>query len=127
MDTRRSDERVLDDSTVRVRLAEIAIDNEMAGLLSLRAALIASAGGEPSIEGAAAKLFASESYVRASELCSEIVGPDGLMDAQDAEAVAGGWVDHAAKDSPLTTIYGGTSEIQKNLIAERHLGLPRAR
>jgi alkylation response protein AidB-like acyl-CoA dehydrogenase len=127
MQTRRGGERVLDDSTVRVRLAEIAIDNEMVALLSLRAALIASAGGEPAIEGAEAKLFASECYVKASELCSQIAGRDGLIDSHAAGSVAGGWVNHAAMDSPLTTIYGGTSEIQKNLIAERHLGLPRAR
>jgi 3-oxocholest-4-en-26-oyl-CoA dehydrogenase alpha subunit len=118
---------VIDDPIVRARLAQIAIDNEIGGLLSLRAAIIASKGGQPTIEGAVAKLFASEAYVSASEWCSEIVGADGLLEAGQPDAPANGWTDRAAKEAPMTTIYGGTSEIQKNVIAERHLGLPRAR
>jgi 3-oxocholest-4-en-26-oyl-CoA dehydrogenase alpha subunit len=126
-ETRRGSHYVVDDPNVRTRLAEIAIDNEIGGLLSLRAAAIASKGGQPTVEGAVAKLFASEAYVAASEKCLEIVGAEGLLEAGQPDAPAEGCVDRAAKDAPTTTIYGGTSEIQKNLIAERHLGLPRAR
>jgi len=42
-------------------------------------------------------------------------------------AAAEGFIDYDARHSPVTTIYGGTSEIQRNNIAERHLGLPRNR
>jgi alkylation response protein AidB-like acyl-CoA dehydrogenase len=47
------------------------------------------------------------------------------MDAPGA--VADGAIERAARHAPLTTIYGGTSEIQRNNIAERHLGLPSTR
>ena len=42
-------------------------------------------------------------------------------------AAADGWVEYHARHAPVTTIYGGTSEINRNNIAERHLGLPKAR
>jgi alkylation response protein AidB-like acyl-CoA dehydrogenase len=119
--------RPLDDPTVRARLARIAIDNEIARLLSLRAASIASSGGVPAIEGTLAKLFASEAYARAAEACQCIVGPDALLDPDEPEAPADGWIDRAVRDAPVTSIYGGTSEIQRGIIAERHLGLPRDR
>ncbi|HQV57527.1 MAG TPA: acyl-CoA dehydrogenase family protein, partial [Ilumatobacteraceae bacterium] len=123
--TRPGGDTVLDDATVRTRLAQIAIDNEVSTLLSLRAASIASKGGQPALEGASVKLFASEAYLRAAETCLDIAGVDGVL--QDQNAPAGQRIDRAARDAPVTTIYGGTSEIQRNLIAEMHLGLPKAR
>jgi alkylation response protein AidB-like acyl-CoA dehydrogenase len=126
--TRRPDgTRLIDDPTVRTRLARIAIDNEINEMLSLRAMNIASRGGLPTVEGSVAKLFASESYNRAADACGAFTGPLSLLDADEPDSPADGWVDRAVRDAPVTTIYGGTSEIQKNLIAERHLGLPRAR
>jgi alkylation response protein AidB-like acyl-CoA dehydrogenase len=119
--------RVIDDPLVRVRLARIAIDNEVTSLLTLRAAFMASEGGHPTIEGAVAKLFASEAYTRAAEACQSVAGPSGLLEDAGDGAAANGWIDHAARDAPVTTIYAGTSEIQRNLIAERHLGLPKTR
>lgn len=123
--TRPNGQLILDDATVRTRLAQIGIDNEVSTLLSLRAASIASKGGQPAIEGASVKLFASEAYLRAAEACLDIAGADGVL--QDDHAPAGHRIDRAARDAPVTTIYGGTSEIQRNLIAEMYLGLPKAR
>ena len=126
--TRRPDgTRLIDDPAVRARLARIAIDNEINELLSLRAMNVASRGGLPTVEGSVAKLFATESYNKAATSCGELTGPLSLLDADEPGSPAEGWVDRAVRDAPVTTIYGGTSEIQKNLIAERHLGLPRAR
>jgi hypothetical protein len=118
---------LLEDRSVRSRLARIAIDSEVTALLSLRAAAIASDGGHPTLEGAAAKLFAGEAYVRAAHICQDIAGPAGLIDNASGVAPANGVIEHAVRDAPATTIYGGTSEIQRNLIAEMKLGLPRSR
>jgi alkylation response protein AidB-like acyl-CoA dehydrogenase len=126
--TRRPDgSRLIDDPVVRTRLARVAVDNEVAGLLCLRSAMIASKGGHPTIEGAVAKLFASEAYNRAAEACQTAVGPEGLLQEAADGAPAGAWIERAVRDAPVTTIYAGTSEIQRNLVAERHLGLPKAR
>src|SRR6185437_835552 len=70
--TRSDGQAVLDDPIVRARLARVAIDNEVTGLLSLRTAMVASAGGHPTIEGALTKLFSSEAYVRAADACQSI-------------------------------------------------------
>jgi alkylation response protein AidB-like acyl-CoA dehydrogenase len=125
---------VLDDPGVRRRLARIAIDNEITSLLALRPALIASQGRLPTTEGSIAKLYASEAYNRAAEACQEMAGAAGLLSPlfgdEPLALEAGpdwGFVDLAARDAPVTTIYGGTSEIQRNNIAEHRLGLPRAR
>jgi alkylation response protein AidB-like acyl-CoA dehydrogenase len=125
--TRPDGTRFIDDPTVRLRLARIAIENEVGALLTLRAAFVASKGRHPTIEGAVAKLFATEAYNRAAEACLAIGGPHGLLQRHEDGAASDGWIDWAARDAPVTTIYGGTSEIQRNLIAERHLGLPKTR
>jgi alkylation response protein AidB-like acyl-CoA dehydrogenase len=56
-----------------------------------------------------------------------MAGPAGLLQFHEPTAAAEGWIEYDARHSPVTTIYGGTSEINRNNIAERHLGLPKAR
>src|SRR6516165_3081629 len=119
-----ADTGVLDRPRVRDLLARTRIDVEVAWLLAQHTAWIAASGASPSIEGSMTKLFASETYQRAADDWQALAGPRGLLD-MDAEGTwAGGVSERAARHAPLTTIYGGTSEIQRNNIAERHLGLP---
>jgi alkylation response protein AidB-like acyl-CoA dehydrogenase len=118
---------LMDDPLVRSRMARIAIDNEVASLLTQRAAWIAASGGLPGLEGSMAKVFATESYQKASAWLLSAAGPVGLLGRGQPGAAADGWIEYDARHSPVTTIYGGTSEINRNNIAERHLGLPKAR
>jgi alkylation response protein AidB-like acyl-CoA dehydrogenase len=74
-----------------------------------------------------AKVFATESYQKASAWLLSAAGPAGLLGRGQPGAAADGWIEYDARHSPVTTIYGGTSEINRNNIAERHLGLPKAR
>jgi alkylation response protein AidB-like acyl-CoA dehydrogenase len=119
--------RLIDDTLVRERLARIAIDNEVAKLLTQRAAWIAATGGLPGLEGSMTKVFATEAYQKAVRWCQQMAGPSGLLQFHEPSAAAEGWIEYDARHSPVTTIYGGTSEINRNNIAERHLGLPKAR
>jgi alkylation response protein AidB-like acyl-CoA dehydrogenase len=114
-----------DDPLVRERLVRVAIDNEVTELLAQRAAWVALAGQLPGQEGAECKLFATEAFTRATETLLALLGPDGLRSG--AHSPAQGRIEHAFRFAPVTTIWGGTSEIQKNLVAERGLGLPRQR
>lgn len=116
-----------EDPAMLEALATTRIDAEVSWLLSQRAAWIASTGGIPSIEGSMAKLFATQAFQRAAARFQDLAGAEGLLRAGQPGAVAGGAVDRAVRHAPVTTIYGGTTEIQRNNIAERHLGLPRAR
>jgi alkylation response protein AidB-like acyl-CoA dehydrogenase len=111
--------RPIDDPHVRARLVKIAIDKEVADVLGDRAAWAASKG-VPRQEGAEAKLFGTEAYGRAAAALLDILGAQGVL-RDDTP----GSFEHAYRYAPILTTAGGTSEIQKNLIAERTLGLPR--
>ena len=108
-------------------LIAAAIDNEVAALLTQRSAWIAATGGLPGLEGSMTKVFATEAYQKAARWCQQMAAPAGLLRFHEAGAAADGYIDANARHSPVMTIYGGTSEINRNNIAERHLGLPKAR
>jgi alkylation response protein AidB-like acyl-CoA dehydrogenase len=73
------------------------------------------------------KIFSTEAYQRASKWFQQAAGPAGLLQFGEPGAAAEGFIEYDARHSPVTTIYGGTSEINRNNIAERHLRLPKAR
>ena len=116
----------LDDPGLRRDLARTAIDCAVAELLADRAVWVAATGQLPGVEGAATKLFASEAFNRAIDRLLDAVGPAGLVQSHDVTEL-GAFYEYCYRFAPVTTIYGGTSEIQRNLIAQRGLGLPRAR
>lgn len=116
----------IDSRSLRRRLARVAIDREVADLLGTRAAWAATAG-VPGQEGAEAKLFGSEAYGRAATDLLDALGPLGLLSGASTDAPVEGLLERAFRTAPILTTAGGTSEIQKNLIAERTLGLPRRR
>ena len=119
--------RMIDDPLLRERIARTAIANQVSQLLTLRAAWIAATGGLPGLEGSMAKLYATDRYQQAVGWFQQMARADGLRGFGTDGAAADGWIDYDARHSPVTTIYGGTSEINRNNVAERHLGLPRAR
>jgi alkylation response protein AidB-like acyl-CoA dehydrogenase len=111
----------------RQKAARVAIDNQVAALLTQRAAWIAASGGLPAVEGSMTKVFATEAYLKATTWFQQLAGASGLLELDQPGAAAGGWIDHDARHAPLLTIAGGTSEINRNNIAEHGLGLPRTR
>ena len=119
--------RMLDDPLLRERLARTAMANQVSQLLTLRAAWIAATGGLPGLEGSMAKLYATERYQQAVGWFQQMAAAEGLLSFGVAGSAADGWIDYEGRHSPVTTIYGGTTEINRNNVAERHLGLPRSR
>ena len=102
------------------RLGRHFADNQAIGLLNLRSAHRAVAGGEPGPEGAMTKLVLSEIGHEAAAIGTELAGPDSV------------YLDGAGFASNMMvlihrgmSIAGGTSEIKRNQIGERILGLPR--
>jgi len=75
--------------------------------------------GVPGPEGSGVKLRWSEANQRLTKLARELSGPDGILDD--------GWWNHQQLRSRGNTIEAGTSEVLRNIIAERVLGLPRSR
>jgi alkylation response protein AidB-like acyl-CoA dehydrogenase len=116
--------RVIDDPHNRARLARLAIDAEITDLLGLRTAFLDEQGAKP---GPLAALFGPETYVRWSSAVLDMVGTEGLLPWSEAGAPAGGVFEYHYRSAVATTIYGGTSEVLRSLIAEQRLGLPRSR
>jgi alkylation response protein AidB-like acyl-CoA dehydrogenase len=115
----------IDDPDVRERLARAATEVEVSFLLHRRAAWMSQNGLVPEAEGPMSKLFSSEALERAAQDLWEMVGADALRSYFDPTAPQRGRIEHAMRFSLGTTIYGGSSEVQRNIIAARGLGLPR--
>jgi 3-oxochol-4-en-24-oyl-CoA dehydrogenase len=102
------------------RVGRYIAQHQSMGLLNLRSANRAVAGGEPGPEGAMTKLVLSEIGHEAAAIMTELNGPDSLfMDGP------GGLSNMLVLMHRGMSIAGGTSEIKRNQIGERILGLPR--
>lgn len=107
----------------RLRLAEVAVITKIAWLLGYRIAWMRSRGLFPNHEASMVKLLTAQVRQSVPEIMIRILGPDGLLAAGSARR--GDWgADYL--DSASATVGQGTSEIQRNVIATRGLGLPRA-
>jgi alkylation response protein AidB-like acyl-CoA dehydrogenase len=120
-------ERLIDDPTVRERLARIAIDVEVSELLGLRAGWMGATGQRVAGEGSMVKMYSSEALARASAQLLQVFGPSGLGQGGGHRPSGLGVLEHAFRHSQVTRIYAGTSEIHRSIVAERGLGLPRSR
>ena len=110
---------------VRERLARVAAEAEVSLLLRRRCTWMSENGIPRNVEGPMCKLFSSEALCRAAADLFELVGPDASRSYFDPSASRGGRIEHLLRFSLGTTTYAGTSEVQRNIIAQRGLGLPR--
>ena len=115
----------IEDPDVRHRLMRAATELEVAILLQRRAVWMAKVGRVPEAEGPMAKLLSTEFLKRSAEDLNEMIGPDALRSYFEPSAPQKGRIEHLLRFSVGTTIYAGTSEVQRNIIAQRGLGLPR--
>jgi alkylation response protein AidB-like acyl-CoA dehydrogenase len=111
---------------VRHRLAEIAIDAEIGRLLSHRAARLLDEGEAPEAEASMARVFGAELKQRIANVGMQTLGLLGLLRQGSKGAVLMGQIERFYLSSVAETILGGTSEIQRNTIARRGMGLPRS-
>ncbi|WP_319435690.1 acyl-CoA dehydrogenase family protein [Mycobacterium sp. RTGN5] len=115
----------IDDPDVRRRLARAAMDLEVSVLLERRGVWMGENGISATAEGPMSKLFSTEALERAAQDINELVGADALRSYFDPSAPQHGRFEQLLRFSLGTTIYAGTSEIQRSIIAERGLGLSR--
>ena len=113
------------DPLIRQRLAQLYIDTEVLRYANLRilTRLVRGEGAGP--EGSASKLFFSETWQKAAELGLELQGAYATLWAGSERTPADGRWQYRALRSRGNTIQGGTSEIMRNILAERVLGLPK--
>lgn len=115
------------DPVVAQRVAQAYIESQALRFTSLRHLTRQLRGEPPGPEGSIEKLFWSEMYQRMLEIPLSIAGPYGQLTSEDARAPAEGRWPHLFLYSRGRTIAAGTSEIQRGIIAQRVLGLPKDR
>lgn len=125
-ETKRNGGRLIDEPRVRSKLAELAIEIEVGRYISYRVASLQARGLVPSTEASCAKLYHSELSQRMANATVNIMGLAGQLRPE-----AGHWAPMGGRDCihymevVPATIAAGSSEIQRNIIATRGLGLPR--
>ncbi len=110
------------DQVARHRAGQLIAEGHAAKVLNLRSTLLTLAGGDAMPSAAISKLLSMRTGQGFAEFAVSSFGTDAAIG--DADELAGKWGEYLLA-SRATTIYGGTSEVQLNIIAERLLGLPR--
>jgi alkylation response protein AidB-like acyl-CoA dehydrogenase len=108
----------------RMRLAESKMELEASRLLYEQCPVMMDQGINPVIESSLEKLFISEAGQKLAKLGLDIHRSTGFADPQASSALTVNAADKYLANLVLT-IYGGASEIQRNILAQRGLGLPR--
>jgi alkylation response protein AidB-like acyl-CoA dehydrogenase len=125
--TIRNGKPATQDPLIRQQLAQFYIDLEMMRFTAYRTFSTILRGGNPGPEGSISKLAWSELNQRMMEVVMSLEGPASQLMRGSPHAVQGGRWQHHFLRSRANTIEAGTSEIQRNIIAERVLGLPKGR
>jgi alkylation response protein AidB-like acyl-CoA dehydrogenase len=113
-------EKLNGDDALRERIAAEWIELQALRYTNYRALGTYQRTGIPGPEGSGVKLRWSEANQRMTKLARDVLGADGILTGD-------GWWNHQQLRSRGNTIEAGTSEVLRNIIAERVLGLPRSR
>jgi alkylation response protein AidB-like acyl-CoA dehydrogenase len=114
-----------DDPDVRRRIAQSYIETRLFELNTQRTLSRLGKGQELGSEASMTKLYWSEMEMRLLELGVDVLGPRGELAPGSPLSEADGRLFNEYLYARASTIYGGTSEVQKNILAQRVLGLPR--
>ena len=115
-----------EDPLVRRTLARLTTRAEVARVLGLRVlAASLEPGPPPTVQASEYKLYATELSKALADASMDIGGPGTVLRVGTEEAPMAGRAESTYRYTVLDTIGGGTSEVQKNIIARRGLGLPR--
>jgi len=121
---RRDGEPLRASAKARSAVAQLATQFEVARMLQRRVISEAVKGGVPTVESSQYKLFMNECSKRTANVALDLMGPGAQLKPQEDGAPAGGRFERSYRYTVVDTIGGGTSEIQKNIISRRKLGLP---
>jgi 3-oxocholest-4-en-26-oyl-CoA dehydrogenase alpha subunit len=115
-----------EDPVIRQKVAQLVTQGEVARVLGLKVVAASMKGGAPpTTESSEYKLFATELSKRLADTSMDIGGPGSQLRVHTEDAPMKGRAESTYRYTVIDTIGGGASEIQKNIIARRALGLPK--
>jgi len=123
-ETKRNGKALSQDTIIRHKLAQLQVEFEVGRLLMYKVALVMDEGQAPTVEAAMSKAYATAFEQRLANTAMEILGPYGLLWAGSKYAPFGGMAAHSYLGSKGYSLQAGTTEIMKNIVATRGLGLP---
>jgi alkylation response protein AidB-like acyl-CoA dehydrogenase len=124
-ETNRGGQPLIEDPMIGRKLAELTIETEVAQLLSHRVVWMASRGLVPNYEASVAKTFTTELEQRIANFAMHLLGLHGQLAEGSKWAALEGRIQYEYLWTVGVTIYAGSNEIQRNIIATRGLDLPR--
>jgi alkylation response protein AidB-like acyl-CoA dehydrogenase len=110
------------DPVVRQQLADVYVRTKLRAATTERVARAAAAGAPPGPAASIGKLVASQNLTRIGDVATSLLGARIAADTKEPDTFA--WTEHIL-GAPGYRLAGGTDEIQRNIIGERVLGLPR--
>ncbi|MBM3810771.1 MAG: acyl-CoA dehydrogenase [Acidimicrobiia bacterium] len=116
----------LEDPVIRQKLAQCYAEIEIFRLTQMRALTRVDKSGVPGPEGSILKMFWSEYNQRFQQVASELLGPYAQLTEECPDAPDGGQWAYGFLRTRGNTIEAGTSEIQRNIVAQFVLGLPKS-
>ena len=122
--TKKNGKPAYDDPVIRQKIAALHVEVEALRLNNYRALTGFMKTGVPGPEGSLSKLIWSESMQRLGDVAVEILGPAGMLERSADDPRVNTW-QFIHLRSRGHTIEAGTSEILRNIVAERVLGLPK--
>jgi hypothetical protein len=118
---------VWQDPLVAERIGRMAVEEEVTKLLGQWVQWRVDSGHLPGVEGSMRKLFYTEADQRRYSDALDILAAEGVLAPGSPGAPGGGKFEHDFRNAVVTTVYGGTSEILRDIVAQTGLGLPRTR
>ncbi len=112
------------DPITRDRLAALHIESEILRLIRLRTVTAMIKGTQPGPEASVRKILADEHGQRIMELAVDMAGPGGMITGVGPLGSPAGLWNFGFLFSPALTVGGGTGDVQRNIVAEKVLGLP---
>ncbi len=125
-ETEKNGKPLSEDPIIRGKLAERFVETDVSRWLSYQVAWMQSRGVVPNAEASMSKMYGTELTQRVAATGMDILGMAGQLSQGSKWAPLEGYIQRTYLSSVSATIAAGTSEIQRDIIARRGLGLPRA-
>lgn len=123
-ETKQNGKPLSQDALIRSKLAQLQVEFEIGRLLTYRVVLVIEEGRAPNVEAAMAKAYSTAFEQHLASTAMDILGLYGQLVAESKWAPILGMAPHSYLGSKGYSLQAGTSEILRNIVAGRGLGLP---